>query len=64
MVVKVADEYKGTVRNDVQVIIYRRGTIFDTEIARFTVEAGKKKTYDLNYYRPDKEYYILFNSGG
>ena len=52
---------KGIKRNDVQVIIYRRGTIIDTEIARFTVEAGKTKTYDLSYYKADKKYFIEFN---
>ena len=64
LVLNAATKYEQIDREDVQVIIYRKGTIFDTEIARFTVEAGKSKTYDLKYYKPDKEYYILFNSGG
>lgn len=61
LVVSAAREYNGTERHDVQVIIYRMGTLFDTEIDRFTVAAGSSKTYNLSNFQADKKYYIQFN---
>lgn len=62
LILTAASKYNQTTREDVQVIIYEDGAIFDKEITRFKVDAGYKKTYSLKRIKSTLSHLMVVHS--